>query len=44
VVDRIPPRVERIIVSVRRRLEAHATPQTRYQKIGAPTIVNMRAY
>jgi len=38
VVDRIPPRVERIIVSVRRRLEAHATPQTRYQKIGAPTI------
>lgn len=38
VVDRIPPQVERIIVSVRRRLEAHATPQTRYQKIGAPTI------
>jgi transposase InsO family protein len=38
VIDRIPPRIERIIVSVRRRLEAHATPETRYQKIGAPTI------
>ena len=38
VVDRIPPRIERLIVSVRRRLEAHATPETRYQKIGAPTV------
>ena len=38
VVDQIPPHVERMIVSVRRRLEAHATPETRYQRIGAPTI------
>ncbi len=38
VVDRIPPRIERLIVSVRRRLEAHATPETRYQRIGAPTV------
>src|SRR6266852_1836635 len=38
VVDRIPPHVERMIVSVRRRLEVHATPETRYQHIGAPTI------
>jgi putative transposase len=36
--DRLPPQVERLIVSVRRRLEAHATPETRYQRIGAPTI------
>jgi hypothetical protein len=33
VVDRIPPHVERTIVSIRRRLEAHATPETRYQRI-----------
>lgn len=38
VVDRIPPHVERTIVSIRRRLEAHATPETRYQRIGAPTV------
>jgi transposase len=37
-VDRIPPQLERLIVSVRRRLEAHATPDTRYQRIGAPTV------
>lgn len=37
-IDRLPPQVERLIVSVRRRLEAHATPATRYQRIGAPTI------
>ena len=36
--DRLPPQLERLIVSVRRRLEAHATPETRYQRIGAPTI------
>jgi putative transposase len=39
VVDRLPPQVERLIVSVRRRLDAHATPLTRYQRIGAPTIL-----
>ena len=38
VVDRISPQVERTIVSIRRRLEARATPDTRYQRIGAPTI------
>ena len=37
-IDRIPPQLERLIVSVRRRLEAHATPETRYQRIGAPTV------
>lgn len=36
--DRLPPQIERLIVSVRRRLEAHATSETRYQRIGAPTI------
>lgn len=25
-------------MSVRRRLESHATPETRYQRIGAPTV------
>lgn len=39
VLDRIPPQVERMVVSVRRRLEAHATPETRYQRVGAPTIL-----
>jgi putative transposase len=38
VIDQLPPDVERMIVSIRRRLEAHATPDTRYQRIGAPTI------
>lgn len=38
VARRTPPDVERAVLSIRRRLEAHATPQTRYQKIGAPTI------
>jgi putative transposase len=38
VVDRIPPQLERTIVSIRRRLEAHATSDTRYQRIGALTI------
>lgn len=35
--ERIAPQVERTIVSVQRRPEAHATPETRYQRIGAPT-------
>lgn len=38
VVDRIPPQIERTIVSIRRRLEAHATSDTRYQRVGALTI------
>ena len=38
IADRLPPEVERLIVSIRRRLEAHATPSTRYQRIGAPTV------
>jgi transposase InsO family protein len=38
IIDRLPPQIERLIVSVRRRLEAHLTPETRYQRIGAPTI------
>jgi putative transposase len=38
IVDQTPPHVERMIVSIRRRLEAHATPETRYQRIGAATI------
>lgn len=39
VVDRIPPQLERTIVSIRRRLQAHASPATRYQHIGAPTVL-----
>lgn len=38
IIDQTPPHIERMIVSVRRRLEAHATPETRYQHIGAATI------
>jgi len=38
IVDQLPPPVERMIIRVRRRLEAHATPDTRYQRIGAATI------
>ena len=33
-----PPHIERAILSVRRRREARATPQTRYGQIGAPAI------
>jgi transposase InsO family protein len=39
VTQRIPPELERTILSVRRRLQAHATPATRYSLIGAPTIL-----
>jgi len=35
VAQRIPPEVERAIVSVRRRLQAHASPATRYRLTGA---------
>jgi len=36
---RISPELERAILSVRRRLQAHATPATRYCLIGAPAIL-----
>jgi putative transposase len=39
VTQRIPPELERTILSVRRRLQAHATPATRYSLIGAPAIL-----
>jgi transposase InsO family protein len=39
VAQRIPPELERAILSVRRRLQAHATPATRYCLIGAPAIL-----
>jgi putative transposase len=34
----IPPELERAILSIRRRLQAHATPATRYSLIGATAI------
>jgi transposase InsO family protein len=37
-VNRISPQLERAILTVRRRLMAHATPETRYALMGAPTI------
>jgi len=39
VAPRIAPEVERAILSVRRRLQAHATPATRYRLIGATAIL-----
>jgi transposase InsO family protein len=36
--QRIPPELERAILSIRRRLQAHATPATRYCLIGATAI------
>src|SRR4051794_14031294 len=39
VAQHIPPEVERTILSIRRRLQAHATPATRYSLIGAPAIL-----
>jgi putative transposase len=38
VAQHIPPDLERAILSIRRRLQAHATPATRYSLIGAPVI------
>lgn len=38
VVNRTPVHLERAILSIRRRLAARATPQTRYALLGAPTI------
>jgi transposase InsO family protein len=37
--QRIPPDLERTILSIRRRLQAHATPATRYSLIGAAAIL-----
>ena len=39
VVQRIAPDLERTILSVRRRLQAHASPATRYRLIGATAIL-----
>src|SRR5947209_10530790 len=39
VVQRISPEWEGTILSIRRRLQAHATPATRYSLIGAPVIL-----
>ena len=39
VAQRIPPELERTILSIRRRLQAHATPTTRYSLIGAQAIL-----
>jgi hypothetical protein len=38
VVNRTPPRIERAVISIRRRLAARATPQTRYSLVGAAQI------
>jgi transposase InsO family protein len=38
IVNRTPPHIERAIISIRRRLAAHATPQDRYSHIGAAQI------
>ena len=38
VVNRTPMHIERAVLGIRRRLAAHATPQTRYAFIGAATI------
>lgn len=39
VAQRITPELERTILSIRRRLQAHATPASRYSLIGAPAIL-----
>ena len=39
VAQRISPELERTILSIRRRLQAHATPGTRYSMIGADAIL-----
>lgn len=38
VVNRTPPHIERAVISIRRRLAARATPQTRYSQVGAPQV------
>src|SRR5437763_14810734 len=42
VAQRIAPELERAILSVRRRLQAHAAPATRYRLIGASAILAER--
>ncbi len=37
--QQIPPELERAILSIRRRLQAHASPATRYSLIGATAIL-----
>lgn len=39
IVPHLPPQLERSILSIRRRLQAHATPATRYRLIGATAIL-----
>jgi putative transposase len=39
VAQRIPPELERTILAIRRRLQAHAAPATRYSLTGAATIL-----
>ena len=39
VTQRIPPEFERTILSIRRRLQAHISPATRYSLIGASSIL-----
>ena len=39
VTQRIPPEFERTILSIRRRLQAHTSPATRYSLIGASSIL-----
>src|SRR5512142_2739630 len=39
VTQQIPPELERAILSIRRRLQAHAVPATRYSLIGAAAIL-----
>ena len=39
IAQRISPELERTILSIRRRLQAHASPATRYRLIGAPAIL-----
>ena len=38
VVNRTPPHIERAVISIRRRLAARATPDTRYSQVGAVQI------
>ena len=38
VAQRIPPELERAILAIRRRLQAHASPATRYSLTGATAI------
>src|SRR5271165_7115028 len=39
VAQHISPELERTILSIRRRLQAHASPATRYSLIGAPVML-----